>query len=135
MDLRKGKRRRTEKKCADETMKPDIEKRFNRADDLSARPRIVRFQEKVLEVEVWDKESYDRSSTLPNLFSCDLCSRMFAAGLRGFETYCVCVTCDADFDVCMDCASICMESDKITVSGHERGLHTFSFFNPTDEDN
>jgi len=45
---------------------------------------------------------YDRSSVQPNLFSCDVCSKQFAAGLSGFEHYWHCNDCE-EFDMCKDC--------------------------------
>ena len=89
-----------------------------------------------------EAEVYDRTSTVPNLYNCDLCDRQFLAGcaqnspgtssfvpvadncvrvvssLSGFEHYWHCQQCE-DFDICEDCLPQAKKS-------HHRGAHTFS---------
>ena len=72
---------------------------------------------------------YDRTSLCPALYSCDVCSRQFLAGLSGFEHYFHCDQCE-DFDICTECKDSAVKSKD-----HHGGAHTFHEVDPgTDDD-
>jgi len=72
---------------------------------------------------------YDRTSMCPALYSCDVCSRQFLAGLAGFEHYFHCDQCE-DFDICAECKDL-----TVKKKDHHKGAHTFSEVDPgTDHD-
>lgn len=65
--------------------------------------RRVRFTPKPAVIGTADA-AVDRVSTPVQLFDCDVCGSRIHAGLKGFELYARCVSCD--FDACLACCKL-----------------------------
>jgi hypothetical protein len=53
---------------------------------------------------------YDRSAVPIDIFSCDICHAVIPSGIRGFEPYATCPTCQEGFDVCGVCCGFSCRS-------------------------
>lgn len=65
--------------------------------------RRVRFTPKPAVIGTADA-AVDRVATPVQLFDCDVCGSRIHAGLKGFEVYARCVSCD--FDACLACCKL-----------------------------
>ena len=67
---------------------------------LRSRRRRVRFSPRQVIMGRADA-GIDRTATQPELYDCDVCGSRLRAGLRGFDVYGHCESCD--FDICVSC--------------------------------